>query len=158
MGTLIVFLILFSIFIIMNLLIHKYCMNQHIKVIKQIENEKYTIFKNLKLKQAWNYGFRLNRADLILINKQLIVLIFNSNLNGIIKQAQPVILFYQKEPVQLFNGINSYNKIENIFPLNNGIKILTKVDYFFNKKNLSFEFETTPEQKGQIISCLTDND
>lgn len=158
MGTLIVFLILFSIFIIMNLLIHKYCMNQHTKVLKQIENEKYTIFKNLKLKQAWNYGFRLNRADLILVNKQLIVLIFNSNFNGFIKQAQPVILFYQKGPVQFFNGINSYNKIENIFPLNNGIKIIIKVDSFFSKKKLSFEFETNQEQKCQIISCLSDND
>lgn len=82
-----------SFFIIGNFLIHRYYKRQHSKILEQIKSTEYNIFKNLKLTQTWNFGFQLNRADLIITKNEIIILIFNSNLNGLIKQAQPAILF-----------------------------------------------------------------
>ena len=144
--------------IIGNFLIHKYYQKQHRKILNKIKTEEYEFFKDLKLTQTWNLGFRINRADLILIKNEIIVLIYNSNFKGIIKQAQPAILFYQKNTEHVIDGISDKIKIEKIFSTTNGIKITIKVDALFKKTNLSFTFETNQNQKNQLVSYLTEND
>ena len=148
---------LLSFFIIGNYLIHKYYKNQHNKILNQIKGEKYQIFKNLQLTQSWNTGFRINTANLIFINSHIIILIYNSKLKGIIKQAQPTILFYKEITEKSIDGISEKCKIERIFSTTDGIKITTKVDAFFNKKDLSFSFETDQNNKRQIIDSLVEN-
>jgi|GEM_PF-1347772 len=154
----IIIITLISLVVIGNFLIHRYYQKKHTEILYRIKNEKYEIFKNLKLTQTWNFGFRINRADVILIKDQIIVLIYNSNFNGLIKQAQPAILFYKEKYLERINEkISSKSKIEGIFSTTNGFKITTKVDSLFNKTNLSFSFETDANQKNQIIKILNEN-
>jgi len=149
--------VLLSFFIIGNYLIHKYYKSQHDKILSQIEKEKHQIFKNLKLTQSWNTGFRINTSDLIFVNNQIIVLIYNSNLNGLIRQAQPAILFYTKISEKSIDGISEKNKIDAIFSTTNGIKITTKIDALLNQKKISFTFETDQNNQKRINDYLTEN-
>ncbi len=149
---------LISFVVIGNFLIHKYYQKQHNEILYRIKNEKYEIFRNLKLTQTWNFGFRINKTDVILIKDQIIVLIYNSNFIGLIKQAQPAILFYKEKYSERINErISGKSKIESVFSTKNGFKITTKVDTLFNKKDLSFSFETDADQKNKIIKILNEN-
>ena len=127
-----------------NFLIHKYYQKQHRKILNKIKTEEYEFFKDLKLTQTWILGFRINRADLILLKNEIIVLIYNSNFKGIIKHAQHAILFYQKNSEQLMDGISDKIKIEKIFSTTNGIKIINV--------NLKFVFSNIPIFKKGILS------
>ncbi|QOW09314.1 hypothetical protein Q73A0000_02545 [Kaistella flava (ex Peng et al. 2021)] len=141
-----------------NMLIHIYYKKQHKKILNQIRNEKYEIFKNIVFTQTWNFGFRINRADLILIESEIIVLIYNVNFNGLIKQAQPAILFYKDSNSQkIKEGISNQSKIGTIFSTTCGFKITGKVDTLFKKQNLNFSFETNQNQKNQIVKILIEN-
>jgi len=88
---LILFSILIFLFIVGNYAIHYYFKKNHNIVLTQIKSEEYQVFKNISLYQFWDMGFKINKADIFILKSQIIIFLYNSNLNGLIKQAQPTL-------------------------------------------------------------------
>lgn len=138
-----------------NFVIHKYYQNRHNKVLNQIEHKNFKIFKNVKLTQCWSVGFRINRADVALLDSQMVVFVFNGF--SWMKQEQPIVLFYANEPNDSIAGISKMCSIGNINIIRSGFEIDTQFDALFGTQNLCFKFSLKPHEKTQIVDWLIAN-
>lgn len=100
MSTLQQYLIIFSVLILLvvlgNYLIHIYYKGKQKVVELKIQNLKHEKILDIELTQEWNFGFRYNKANLVLLENQLIICFYNYNFKGFVKQAQPIILIYKQ--------------------------------------------------------------
>lgn len=137
---LIIFSVLISLVVLGNYLIHMYYKGKQKVVELEIQNLKHEKILGVELTQEWNLGFRYNKADLILLENQLIIYVYNYNFKGYIKQAQPIILLYKKPCNLIYSkGFFYVQPILEVVKKNKSVILKTKMNSLFQNKIVSFK-------------------
>lgn len=135
-----IFLGLVSLVVLGNYLIHIYYKKKQKVVEREIQNLKHEKILGVELTQEWNLGFRYNKADLILLENQLIMYLYNYNFKGYIKQAQPIILLYKKPCNLIYSkGFSYVQPILEVVKKNKSVILKTKMNSLFQNKIISFK-------------------
>lgn len=156
------YLILFSILIFLvflgNYAFHYYFKKNHRIVLSQIKNEEYQIFKNISLYQFWDMGFKINKADIFILKSQIIIFLYNSNLNGLIKQAQPTLLLFENDCENLISkGISKKLKITKIEKTRNGISININTQKSIFNKSFRIVLKLNKNESNKIEKLIKEN-
>ncbi len=65
-------------------------------------------------KSRISYSGRIMRADLIMFNKNIVVIPYNYHLKGLIKQYQPILQYTFDNKNEKLNGVSSLIRIDNL--------------------------------------------
>lgn len=144
-----------------NYPVHLFYQRQHRRIMSEIQSKNFIIYKNVDLVQKWNsrfnMGFINNKADLILLdNNQLIVFLYLSNFRGLIKVAQPSILYYREfydENIKV--NVSQKYKIERINYTDTGFIISVNKETIVNSQNLNFDFKLNKNDTETIYESLS---
>lgn len=150
-----IFSVLISLVVLGNYLIHMYYKGKQKVVELEIQNLKHEKILDIELTQEWNFGFRYNKADLILLENQLIIYVYKYNLKGVIKQAQPIVLLY-KTPCNLISskGFSYIQPILEVVIKENSVILKTKMNSLFQSKIVSFEFYLSVSETLKVFSFM----
>jgi hypothetical protein len=134
-----------------NYLIHVYYKKRQKNVEDQIGDYAHEKLINIKVTQTWYFGIQIKRADIILIENQMVIFFYNP----IFMQAQPIITFNKSPNNNIINiGLSGTHLIDNNITLNeNEFAIFIKGK--FNPQNQTkLQFTLDSIQKFHITKFI----
>jgi len=145
---------MFLFFLFGNYGIHLFFKNRKQKLILSLKDSDYKIIYKVKTyvtgKSKISYSWRKMRSDLILMEKNLIIIPYNYNLRGLIKQYQPILQYSFDSNYKNYSGVSwlmlvdSVEKKDNKIILtyrvrDNFIKSITITELDFSEKDIDID-------------------
>ena len=100
-----------------NYAIHLFFKKRKQKLILDLNGIEYDLIEKVKTdvtgKSRISYSWRLMRSDIIMYNKNIVVLPYNYHLKGLIKQYQPILQYTFDKENEKLNGVSSIIRIDN---------------------------------------------
>lgn len=148
-------------FIIGNYGIHLYFKQKRTSFFKNIGNRKFREYLNLKtvINATSKISFSLQsfRADVVLFENSLYVLLKNSNLKGLINQNQSILQISRNENIEKFEGISKVYFLEKYEINNNKIKIFSTQNLIVSAKfEIIIDFKDRLEELKIVKNYLSE--
>jgi hypothetical protein len=148
-------------FIIGNYGIHLYFKQKRALFFKNIGNRKFREYLNLKtvINATSKISFSLQsfRADVVLFENSLYVLLKNSNLKGLINQNQSILQISRNENIGKFEGISKVYFLEKYEINNNKIKIFSTQNLIVSAKfEIIIDFKDRLEELKIVENYLSE--
>lgn len=142
--------------------IHIFFKKERAKLILDLKSTKYSLIEkvNCYLTQGSQtiYSQNKRRADLIITQKNIIVLPYNYHLKGLIQQYQPIYQYTLETIDSKFNGVKHLIKIDYIETLNKKIVIHHKLMVVYGKRQIITEFEIAENNHIDLKKLLIKNE
>lgn len=150
---LLIFLPLTILVIVGNLLIHFYYKKKQKIVESNMQNRIFVRFNNVKVIQKWNFGIRIKKADLILIDDQILAFFYNP----VFKQAQPIVSFYKGNCDKISKDCVSFIQFQRINITENGFTIIPKSKQKLSETSLKIKFNLNSMEKYELGKFIERN-